>query len=244
VLLIRRGGRYDVQLRYFFPVAVMTRTFPIRHGMLLFVAFALGACAPQPSQPKPAGEVNIEGLQPVSARNFEAAFVRPGVRFADYTRLMVDELELAFRTPDREQNQFALGEDQKTRFQAAMETAFGAELAKLESVEIVTAPGPDVLALHVRLQDIVARAPGRRVGGAGRAGFALETVGEMTLVMELRDSQSDEVLVRVFDRRAVEGAAMVSGDSVISTWQGVERLVGRWASRSREGLERLLGGNF
>ncbi len=157
---------------------------------------------------------------------------------------MVKELELAFRTPDREQNQFPLGEDQKTRFRAAMATAFGEELGKLQNVEIVTEPGPDVLALRVRVQDIVARAPGRRVGTAGRAGFALETVGELTLVLELRDSESDEVLVRVFDRQAVEGAAMVSGDSVVSTWQGVERIVARWASRASEGLDRLLGGDY
>ena len=221
----------------------MTRIPLVRHGIFLLAVFAASACATQPTQPKPAGEVNIEGLQPVSARNFEAAFVRPGIAFANYGKLMVDELELAFRTPDREQNQFALGEDQKTRFRAAMATAFGEELGKLENVDIVTEPGPDVLALHVRVQDIVARAPGRRVGG-GRAGFALETVGEMTLVMELRDSQSDEVLVRVFDRQAVEGAAMVSGDGVVSTWDGIERLVGRWASRARNGLDRLLGGNY
>lgn len=222
----------------------MTRVSSIRLGLLVLVAAAASACGPQPTQPKPTGEINIEGLQQVPARNFEAAFVRPGVTFADYSKLMVDELELAFRTPDREQNQFPLGEDQKTRFRAAMATAFGEELGKLENVEVVTEPGPDVLALHVRVQDIVARAPGRRVGSAGRAGFALETVGEMTLVMELRDSQSDEVLIRVFDRQALEGAAMVSGDSMVSTWEGVERLVGRWASRAREGLDRLLGGNY
>ena len=153
----------------------------IRLGILFLALFAAGACGPQPTQTKPVGKVNIEGLQPVTARNFEAAFVRPGVRFASYRKLMVDELELAFRTPDREQNQFPIGEDQKTRFRAAMATAFGEELGELEAAEIVTEPGPDVLALHVRVQDIVARAPGRRVG-AGRAGFALETVGEMMLV--------------------------------------------------------------
>jgi hypothetical protein len=222
----------------------MTRVSSIRLGLLVLVAAAASACGPQPTQPKPTGEVNIEGLQPVPARNFEAAFLRPGITFADYSKLMVKELELAFRTPDREQNQFPLGEDQKTRFRAAMATAFGEELGKLQNVEIVTESGPDVLALRVRVQDIVARAPGRRVGTAGRAGFALETVGEMTLVLELRDSQSDEVLVRVFDRQAVEGAAMVSGDGVVSTWQGVERLVGRWASRASEGLDRLLGGDY
>ena len=221
----------------------MTRVSSIRLGFLALVATVASACGPQPTQPKPTGEINIEGLQQVRSQNFEVAFARPGVRFADYRKLMVDELELAFRTPDREQNQFPLGEDQKTRFRAAMATAFGEELGNLEAVEVVTEPGPDVLALNVRVQDIVARAPGRRVGG-GRAGFALETVGEMTLVLELRDSESEEVLVRAFDRRAFEGAAMVSGDSVVSTWQGVDRIVARWASRTREGLENLLGGNY
>jgi hypothetical protein len=213
-------------------------------GVVLLVATLSGACGPQPTRPMPAGEINVEGLQEISARNFEAAFMRPGVTFSDYGKLMVNELELAFRTPDRSQNQFALGEDQKTRFRAAMATAFGEELGKLQNLEVVTEPGPDVLDLNVRVQDIVARSPGRSVGGMGRASFALETTGELTLVIELRDSQSEEVLVRVFDRRAIEGAAMLSGDNVISTWQGVEQLVARWASRVREGLDRLVTGNY
>lgn len=139
----------------------MTWTSTNRHRVLFPAVLILVACGPQPTQPKPTGAVNIEGLQQVRSQNFEAAFVRPGVR----------------------------------------------------------------------------------VGG-GRAGFALETIGEMTLVLELRDSQSDEVLVRAFDRRAFEGAAMVSGDSVVSTWQGVERIVARWASHTREGLENLLAGSY
>jgi hypothetical protein len=66
----------------------------------------------------------------------------------------------------------------------------------------------------------------------------------MTLVIELRDSQSEEVLIRVFDRQAFEGAAMLSGESVVSTWQGVERLVASWASTTREGLDQLVSGQY
>jgi hypothetical protein len=188
--------------------------------------------------------VNIEGLQQVQSSNFEVAFARPGVRFSQYNKLLVNELELAFHTPDRSQNQFALGEDQKTRFRAAMAVAFGQELGNLSNLEVVTEPGPDVLDLNVRVQDIVASSPGRRVGNVGRAGFAIETVGEMTLVIELRDSESEEILIRVFDRRAFEGAAMLSGESVVSTWEGVERIVERWALRVREGLDELVSGNY
>ena len=220
----------------------------MKHPWKLIVILALTgtlvACGPQPTQPLPKGEVNIEGLQAVTARNFEAAFVRPGLDFSHYNKLMVNELELAFRTPDRSQNQFPLGEDQKTRFRAAMAVAFGEELGQLQNLELVTEPGPDVLDLNVRVQDIVAGTPGTRVGAMGRASFALETVGQLTLVLEIRDSESEEVLVRVFDRRAVEGAAMLSGDNVISTWEGVERMVARWASRAREGLDRLVSGDY
>jgi hypothetical protein len=98
-------------------------------GILLLAGTLLLGCGPQPRQPMPAFEpgVNIEGLQQVESRNFEVAFARPGVRFSRYEKLLVNELELAFHTPDRSQNQFPLGEDQKTRFRAAMATAFGRE---------------------------------------------------------------------------------------------------------------------
>jgi len=220
----------------------------MKHPWKLIVIFAMTgsmvACGPQPTQSLPTGDVNIEGLQAVTARNFEAAFVRPGVDFSNYNKLLVNELELAFRTPDRSQNQFPLGEDQKTRFRAAMAVAFGEELGQLQNLDIVTEPGPDVLDLNVRVQDIAARSSGRRVGAMGRASFALETVGELTLVIELRDAESEEVLIRAFDRRAVEGAAMLSGDSVISTWEGIEQLCQRWASRVREGLDVLVSGDY
>ena len=64
----------------------MTRIPLVRHGIFLVAVFAVGACGATPTQPKPTGEVNIEGLQQVTARNFEAAFVRPGVTFADYEK--------------------------------------------------------------------------------------------------------------------------------------------------------------
>lgn len=224
----------------------MANTNLLRTVFVASLAVLVVACAPRPTRPMPTLEpgVNIEGLKQVEARNFEVAFARPGVRFDRYNKLLVNELELAFRTPDRTQNEFALAEEQKTRFRAAMATAFGRELGELQNLEFVTEPGPDVLDLNVRVQDIVAGSQGRRVGSVGRAGFAIETTGEMTLVIELRDSQSEEILIRVFDRQAFEGAAMLSGESVVSTWEGVERLVDRWASRVASGLDELVSGNY
>ena len=201
---------------------------------------ALLGCAPQPRQPLDVSGVNHEGLQRVEARNYEVAFVRPGVDFTRYDKLLVDEMELAFRTPDRSRNQFPLTEDQKEQFQALLEAAFADESGKLENLELTDEPGPTVMDISIRVQDVQAALPGRGVGQIGRAAIALVAAGEATLVIELRDSQSEEVLVRVFDQRAVEGAAILRDGQPISTWEDVEALCREWASTARRGLDVLV----
>ena len=121
---------------------------------------------------------------------------------------------------------------------------FVTEFANLQNIEVVEQPGPTVLDLHVRVQDITATLPGRRVGDVGRATFALEAIGEVTLVIELRDSESEEVLVRVFDQRAVEGVAMFQDNQTVSRWPDIEQLCQQWALRVREGLDVLVGGDY
>ena len=118
------------------------------------------------------------------------------------------------------------------------------EFANLENIELVDTPGRTVLDLHVRVQDIIATIPGRRVGATGNATFALEAIGEVTLVIELRDSESEEVLVRVFDQRALEGVAMIKDDKPVTHWPDIETICAQWALRVREGLDVLVGGDY
>jgi len=221
----------------------MVRNIPLKLGSLFLVAGLLSACGPQPTQPVDKSSFDFEGLRQVETTNFTAGFSRPGVDFTIYEGVIINDVRLAFRTPDRSQNQFALDEEQKTRFRDVLEQSFVAEFANLQNIEVVEEPGPNVLDLHVRVQDITATLPGRRVGAMGRAAFALEAIAEATLVIELHDSQSEEVLVRVFDQRAVEGAAMFQDSETVSRWQDVERLCELWALRVREGLDVLVSGD-
>ncbi len=204
------------------------------------ITVALRGCAPLPTQPVGQANVYYEGLEQVDARGIDTAYVRPGIDFRAYTGLLVEEPELAFRTPDRSKQQFPLTNAQKSRFRELLAQKFRIELAKSKRLRIVEEAGPDVLRLIIRVQDILASVPPRSIGNVGLAGFALEASGEATIVLELRDSQSEETLARAADTRAVEGAAILQKGGALTRWSDVETLCERWASTVRKRLDTLV----
>ncbi len=115
--------------------------------------------------------------------------------------------------------------------------AFRQELQKSESFTAADAAGPDVLIIVGGLHDIVSRVPPDMVG---RGDTYLSSVGEATLVLEARDSQSGETIYRAIDRRSAEpvGGQFTSANTV-TTRSEVRRLAQRWATRLREGLDSI-----
>ncbi len=188
------------------------------------------------------GSTNYEGLTEVRVQSLDHAQLRTSVVFSVYTGVMLGNVELAFRTPDRSAQQFPLSDEQKDRLHAALTSAFLSEFVNIQNLELVTAPGRDVLRLSVRLQDITAAVTTGSGSNVGRAAMALKAVGEVTLVLELFDSQTGEILARAVDTKVVEGAAIAQDGAVISKWDGIEQLCARWASTARMRLESLLGG--
>ena len=184
---------------------------------------------------------NYEGLEKVDARGLDIAFIRPGVEFRSYTGVILDAPELAFRTLDRASKEVALTQSQKSMFRDAVAQQFQAELAELENLKLVEETGPDILRLKVRVQDISAKVLPQSAGAGGWSNILLDAVGEATLVLELRDSESDEILARGVDARAVEGAAMLKkGGQTATTWSEVEELCKRWASVARKRLDAIV----
>jgi len=202
---------------------------------LALIPFIWGAAGAQ------VGSTNYEGLTEVRVQTLDHAQLRTSVVFSVYTGVMLDDIELAFRTPDRSAQEFSLSDEQKDSLHAALTSAFMSEFVRMQNLELVDAPGRDVLRLSVRVQDITAAISTGSGSNRGRAAMALQAVGEVTLVLELFDSQTGEILARAVDTRVVEGAAIAQDGVVISKWDGIERLCARWASTARMRLESLLG---
>ncbi len=208
----------------------------------LLVFAAIFAVTVTPTQGRAEGPLNYEGLTDVTVRTLDHAQVRPDVVFSVYTGVMLDDVTVAFRTPDRSQRQFPLDDEQKTRFHELLSQAYLSELAALRNLELVSEPGRDILQLSIRVQDVAATAVPRSVANVGRAAMALQAVGEATLVIEVFDSQSGEILARGVDTKAIEGAAMAQDGGLVSRWEDVDKLCAQWASTTRQRLESLIDG--
>jgi len=181
--------------------------------------------------------INYEGLAEVSRPYFDVAQVRPETDFGGYDGVIVIAPELAFRTPDRSEMQFPLDEDQKRRFRATLAEAFSQEFSNLTNLDLKDKPGPGTLQLTVRVENITVTVPS---GRSPQLGFALSAVGEATLILELHDSESGEILARGIDTRAVQGAAVRQGGDMLTRWEEVEKLCARWASMARTRLDALV----
>jgi len=124
-------------------------------------------------------------------------------------------------------------------FKDIMKEEFTAELSKLKRYQIVDKPGPDVLMLVGAVIDVVSNVPNDADSAQfARGGVYLTSVGEATLVIELRDSESKEVLGRAADRRAAESPFAFEVNKV-TAWTEVHRLAQAWASLLRQRLEEI-----
>ncbi len=208
----------------------------------LFCAGLLGcqsvpAAAPEsPAEAAPA--VNYEGLETVPSRRVDIAQLRPGVDFSAYKGLILSEPELAFRTPAPGEGRFPLNEKQKARLREALAAAFNDELAGLKSLELVTEPGPGVLELQVRVVDIGVSVSDESMGG-GRAQIGVRASADATVVLELSDALSGELLARGVDTREVQGAAIRQGGTVTSSFDTADKVVTKWARSARRALDTL-----
>lgn len=213
-------------------------------ALALAAGFLVGCAAPRVSAPVAAeAGLNYEGLASVYSRALAIAQVRPGVDFSAYSGVMLRAPELAFRTPDRAVREFPLSPAQKDRFRDVLAEAFAQEFRKLASLELVDEPGPDVLALRIRVQDITVTVQPRALGGAGRAAALLEASGDATVVLELSDSQSNEILARGVDTQTVTGvAARQQGEGMRTNFEDAAEVSAKWASIARAGLDDLTAG--
>jgi hypothetical protein len=181
-------------------------------------------------------QVTADGLSRLHDSVMQQAWVKPGVDLSAYTRIMVLPTSLSFKdVPRHSRDEFAITERQKQALLEVVPEALGAELAKLTGYTLTDKPGRDVLVVWGGVLDIASRVPPEPVG---RGASFVRTLGEATLVVELRDSMTDEVVARAVDRRSVS-PAFVRRSTSASNEAEVRNAARRWAADLRRQLDEF-----
>ncbi len=214
-------------------------------GLVLALTTSVVLAKPR-LQMGPDAEITYDGLHRVDKTVMDAAWVKPDLDLRPYTQIMFVGAGISYKAVDNEgrryvpgrsnDTEFGISDEGKQRFEREVREVFTARLAELERYEIVTEPGPGVLLLVGAILDVVSNVP--PVGSCtGRCEIYLNSVGEATLVIELRDSVTNEVLLRAADRRAAQSAGWAINANSVTVWAEVRRLAGFWAQRLRKGLD-------
>ncbi len=202
-------------------------------------------CVGEPSiDTSPDADLSFDGLSPISNSVFRRAWIDPDVDLSQYNKILLGETDFQFRTVKETQanaasrhgvvQEFYISEQNRTKLIETVSGSFRKELEASQSFTLTDQPAPDTLILVGGLADIVSRVPPQRTGK-----LYLQSLGEATLVFELRDSLSGETLYRATDREKIElRRGMIRADPV-TTWKEVDSWARRWAVRLREGLDAV-----
>lgn len=217
--------------------------------LLLCIVVLTASCASEPTIDTSAeAELSFDGLVPISHSRFAQAWADPDIDLTTYDKVILGGAEFEFRAVREgtgtararsSATEFWISDANKQRLIDEVTAVFQEQLQQSQNFTVVEEAGPDVLILVGAMHDIVSRVPPQQ---AGRTEVFLSSVGEATLIIEARDSQSGETIWRAVDRRAMDQGGSATGGirvNSVTAWSEVRRLARRWATRLVEGLDSI-----
>ena len=179
---------------------------------------------------------------------FRETWVVPGADFTKYNKLYIWNAEFQFRDvgPARRtrstfmssrKTEFGISDKDREEFQKIISDAFLEEIQQARNFELVEVDGvdQDTLIMRGAVQDIISRVPPETIG---QSEIYLSSIGEATLVMELIDAGTGDVVALVAERRHLQrsgGIGMIPTNipTIIADLRG-------WARRAAKTLRTEL----
>ncbi|HVY82383.1 MAG TPA: DUF3313 family protein [Steroidobacteraceae bacterium] len=214
-------------------------------SLLASTCAAILVCAvPAWSADRDAPATTPEGLKLVKRPGLDTVYLREGVSFAKYKRVMLDPVEVSFdKNWDPRRGSAASLESvdpaaiQRDLAKLARDV-FRRELEKKGGYPLVDTPADDVLRVRARIVDLYINAPDTRTASPTRV--YVINAGEMTLMAELYDSVTNTLLARVSDRqRGLErGLNELQIANRVTNTAEADRILTGWARRLRDALDK------
>jgi hypothetical protein len=217
-----------------------------QHKLMLLIA-ALG-CALQGCQttgkPNALDELSMkEGLVRVENKAVDSVYRRPEARMSEYSKLLLRPISVEFaknwdpgksgsalydmHEPDREKIKRELAE--------VFAEVFRRELEK-GGYPLVTQPDKDVLEMQAAIVNLYINAPDVSMETAGRTKVYTSDAGHMTLIMQLHDSVTGQLLARAYDSRD-SGPDMWQWTNSVTNTAEAKQIIGAWARALRKALD-------
>jgi hypothetical protein len=216
------------------------RTLLVATLVAVLLPFAAAAAKEQPP------ETSHDGLVLQPKTKLALVYLKPGVDFTAYDKVALLECEVAFKKNwQREQNQtdpFRVSKKDMDDIRAGLaelfREVFTEELGK-GGYALAESAAPDVLILRPGIIDLDVTAPAAADMGAGRSRTFSTSAGAMTLVLEVYDSSTGEILARVADRKAARDQGYMTWQNAATNRSEAKRVIKGWAETLRNGLDTL-----
>jgi len=196
--------------------------------------------------PAPGAPKQWDGLVLKPSSRVDAVYVEPGADFSVYDSIILDDAEVAF-SKDWDPNQGERGIDRvsakdiqeiRERVAALLREVFTKELTE-GGYRLVEEPGHSTLLVRPAIVDLYINA----VDGSkpGRMYTYTAEAGHMTLVLELRDSVTGDILARAIDASRARQTGMFTMSSRNKNVAEARRAFTTWADLLRQGLDESRG---
>ena len=183
-----------------------------------------------------------DGLQKIKIKGIDLAYARPGASLAGYNKVIIDPVEVSFRKdwdPKRAGSRAKLSAQERENIRSGVarivQEEFTKTLEKGAPYKVVKEAGADVLRLQIGIADLYVNAPDTMSPGRSRT-YTL-SAGEMTLVGELIDSESGQVISRVIDRREARNTGTMQLTNSVVNAQEARAIAASWARILRSRLD-------
>jgi hypothetical protein len=212
---------------------------------LVLASALLGGCA---STPRAVEAVEWDGLVRQPHARLNAVFVRPGIKeqMSGFQSVILDPVDVSFASEfENVRRTGRISRDLNAADLAAIQRGLADQFQQVFREElqgggyqIVDTAGPETLRVSAAIVDLFIAAP-EAAQPIGRGNTYTANAGRMTLVLEMRESVTGEILVRAVDARSGRDSGMWTVTNRATNTAEARRAMRTWARALREGLDEF-----
>ena len=189
-------------------------------------------------------EVSIEGLNLIDKDRRGEIYAAEGVEWSEYTQIKLDPATVSFtKNWKRNQNRYDPFkvrdqdvEQIKTKLSELFNEVFSEELSVKGGYTLTESIGADVMILVPRIVDLDIAAPDTR-NNPGMTTSYVDSAGRMTLILEIYDSQSGDLVAKASNRQDAPRYGYARWANSVSNTAEARRMLQRWATMLIERLD-------